>query len=508
MATSDPPLLRAHRRQYVLGPARWAPDDRWREIRLGSVVLSLCPELRLTEVTDADGAKWVLLGLALQTEANAPSPADEIARTGSRAVSELRHRWAGRWLLLSERAAYLDSHGQIGCLSSRDADGRHWCSSSPVLLREICGNAWQPVSPTYQIGAEFYPPPSCSLVGASRLLPSQTIDPSTGDVGDCDLVPPIPIGRDTGELLDEIASLLRTAFENLPQQKGPLWVGLSGGGDSRVIFAAAVAAHRSVGLDVRPFTWLAGRTPLHDRVLPPKLAALAGLAHTPIRAGRIARSRLGLVREHAGPRLSVGDAVPLLRGVRLGLSGFCTGGQCFDACKATKVGKFPPMTGNHVAVGDAIARVYRERAGGFFAERYTEWVRHVARTPIEGLRYECRWPIEQSGAGWQAPKEQLYDTQLLERFSATNCGLFTSLTMALPKEMGRSRSYEPELVARLAPELNSLPRNPSDAELVGPVRASAIRLRNASERARQVRLRAGRLGRIARIKLDDLLGGR
>jgi hypothetical protein len=120
------------------------------------------------------------------------------------------------------------------------------------------------------------------------------------------------------------------------------------------------------------------------------------------------------------------------------------------------------------------------------------------------MRYECRWPVEQGGCGWQAPKEQLYDTQLLERFAVTNCGRFTALSMALPFEMGRSRDYEPELVRRLAPELNELPRNPTDADLVGPMRARLRRVREAGESARQIRARAGRLRRIAMIRLDDL----
>ena len=190
MTIGDPPLLKAHRRQYVLGPEPWAPADDWRAIPLGSAVLSCCPELRLAEVRDADGEPWVLIGLALQTGPGEPAPTEQIDRTKTADVPSLRHDWAGRWLLVSERCMHTDSHAQIGVLVSRDAEGRPWASSSPVLLREICGNAWQRARPTYQIGAEFYPSPSCALVDAVRVMPSQRLDPATGEIGACELVPP------------------------------------------------------------------------------------------------------------------------------------------------------------------------------------------------------------------------------------------------------------------------------------------------------------------------------
>ncbi len=496
----DAPTLQVHRRQYVLGPDPWAPRDDWRVIALGAVRLSVCPELRLEQIVDAEGRLWVLLGLALQTAPGAPDPAQQIAAAPTAGVPDLRHDWAGRWLLLSEHALYTDMSAQIGCLFTRDHEGRPWMSSSPVLLRAICGNAWQSVRPSYQCGAEFFPVPSCSLVGASRLMPSQILDPTTGETSDTKLLPAIPADRDDDGLLDEIAARMRTAFERLPDEGKPLWLGLSSGGDSRVVFAAALAS----GRDVCPFTWVTGRTLLCDCRLGPKIAQAAGVEHTEIHAGPIDRARMRLVVEHAGPRLSTGDAIPLLRGARLGLTGFCTGGQCLDAWKSSKEVRFTGDLGDIQRSAAIMARVYFERPRSFFAKQYARWLEHVARTPVEGLNYQSRWPIEQSATGWQAPKEQLYDMQTLERFSVANAGTLTALMMALDHDKRRERAFEIPLIERLAPAIASFPRTPSDAELVGPVRARVAALANPSERVRQLRVRAKRARKLAMIRFDEI----
>lgn len=478
-------ILKPHRRQYILGPEQHLVDENWQTIELGAVVLSFCPELRVQQAEDLDGLTWVLLGLAAQTDPSGLSPAEQIASTRTADVPELRYDWSGRWLLVAKHRVQPDAGSQIGVLVAQDTSGRSWMSSSPVLLQELCGNDWQPVTPSYQTGAEFIPIPACTLVGATRLLPSQWFEPGSGRIHTCQLLPDVPTQRPDDELLDELAVRLKTGFQNVPHTDEPFWFGLSAGGDSRLLLAAAAAS----GREISTFTWLASRTKLCDRVLPPKLAECVGMSHTYVRAGPIDRSRERLAECHAGKCLSRGNIVPLLRGARLGLTGLCTGGQCFDACKSTKFGKFPEGISDSIRAGNLIAKFYLERPGSFYARQYALWLDHVKATDQEGLDYRNRWPIEQSAAAWQAGKEQLYDMQRLERFSIANCGAIQALSLGISFERARSRQYELDLIDRLAPNLASFPRNPADADLIGPVRAFARRFTTPTENLRSIRIR-------------------
>lgn len=481
-------ILKPHRRQYILGPEQHLVDVEWQTIELGPVVLSFCPELRAQAVQDLDGLTWVLLGLAAQTNPNGKSPAEQIETTPTADVPELRYDWAGRWLLVAKHRVQPDAGSQIGVLVGQDISDRNWMSSSPALLQELCGNDWQPLTPSYQTGAEFFPVPACSLVGATRLMPSQWVDPRNGRIHACQLLPDVPTRRPDDEILDELAARLKTGFQNVPHTDDPFWFGLSAGGDSRLMLAAAAAS----GREISTFTWIASRTKLCDRVLPPKLAECVGMSHTYVRAGPIVRSREQLAEEHAGKCLSRGNIVPLLRGARLGLTGLCTGGQCFDACKSSKFGKFPDDISDSTRAGNLMAKFYLERPGSFYAKQYALWLDHVKATDQEGLDYRNRWPIEQSAAAWQAGKEQLYDIQQLERFSIANCGAIQSLSLGIDFERAVSRQYELDLIDRLAPKLASFPRNPSDADLIGPLRAIARRFSTPTESLRSMRIRVTR----------------
>jgi hypothetical protein len=79
-ATRGAPLPRPHRRPFVVGPAPYHAHDEWRCTALADGVwLSHCPDLRTQLVTDAEETRWALLGLAVESDPDAPMPAERIA---------------------------------------------------------------------------------------------------------------------------------------------------------------------------------------------------------------------------------------------------------------------------------------------------------------------------------------------------------------------------------------------------------------------------------------------
>ena len=77
-------------------------------------------------------------------------------------------------------------------------------------------------------------------------------------------------------------------------------------------------------------------------------------------------------------------------------------------------------------------------------------------------------------------------------FSIANCGAIQALSLGIDFERARSRQYELDLIDRLAPKLASFPRNPSDADLIGPLRAFTRRFTTPTESLRSIRIRITR----------------
>lgn len=486
--TPATPLLKVHRRQFVLGPERWAPSTDWVSIRLGALVLTHCPDLRVTPVCDAEGRAWVLLGLAIQTTPGRQEPRTEIAASKSSHVAELRHHWTGRWALIAESEVHLDAGGMIGVLIARDSAERIWCSSSPVLALAASGKSPDPDPRTlgYERGISWYSPPLSCDRGLRRLLPSELLNPSTGERNHRRLMPPIDPSKDPSSIYDELAEGLTTAMRNVPSDARPLWIGLSAGADSRIVLAAIVAA----GINARAFSWVAPRTALVDRVLPPKLAELAGLEHTVLRAGPAQHDRARLVSEHAGTNLAPGDAEPLLRGVRDPLTGSSTGGQCFAVGKA-KMRSLPTTIDDPDTLARMIAAASHEPGDSSATTGLRLWLEWARQTPEPNLDWRDRHYLEQRVSGWQCAKEQLYDMYTLERWPLINSGRFYAHLLSLPEATRKSGSHQMELVRSLTPTLASIPANPPASQVVGHLRATLDTLGRPSQLVRRARLRLG-----------------
>ena len=136
--TEPMPIVKLHRRQFVVGPEPFRVSMDWLCHQLSaSVWVSYCPELRAGWTTDARGTQWGLLGLAVQTLEHEPNPMDTISQSTPDAVTDLYASWAGRWVLIGRSQVHLDASGLLGCFYGHGPQGRTWVSSSPALLSRI-----------------------------------------------------------------------------------------------------------------------------------------------------------------------------------------------------------------------------------------------------------------------------------------------------------------------------------------------------------------------------------
>ena len=183
--------------------------------------------------------------------------------------------WAGRSILITKEALYMDVCGTLGCNYTISAQYGFCISSSLHLLKLLLN---QKNISNYKIkygdgnGAfDYYPIPYTPLDGIKRLLPSQYIDLSAKN----DPIRVLPNWlcrryKDKSRcwIRNEIIKALCRELKNIQDEfDDEIWITLTGGVDSRTNFAVAQYS----GIKFHTYTALRDNLAEWDRVLPLKI---------------------------------------------------------------------------------------------------------------------------------------------------------------------------------------------------------------------------------------------
>jgi hypothetical protein len=454
---------RVHRRQFIIGPEPVLvhPDWRIEELRRG-VVLSWCPTLPLFRVQDGVGRPWSLIGRALATRAGGPDPATEIAYSRGAELDANADAWAGRWVLVGDGRVRMDAGGLLGCAWRTCGERELWISSSPALLAALPGRprpADVPVALVNGAGMDWIPPPRSRFAGVQRLIPGQelALDTPSAPVRAGRSPDPSAISGGAAALEDALLAALRAAVEHAASLGRP-WLALTGGYDSRLLLATCL----SVGIEVQTYTFeRTGLAPV-DRVLAPRLAAVAGVPHVLFRPRRRSRAAARMLAEHTAGHTGGVDRDYVVRGQWAAIppdavvlrGGVFEVGRCFY---------YPCLqrgaNGLHAA---ALARLVQEGFGMTSAsavqrEGVVAWARWAADHPVAGVDWRDRFYLEQRVGGWLSPIEQALDATGRERIHPACSGRIISALLALDPAVRRESRHHVALISRLAPELLDLP---------------------------------------------------
>lgn len=373
---------------------------------------------------------------------------------------------AGRFVRLDGDRVELDACGTLGVFHRR-IDGQVWLSSSLALLRRISPELPPPdVLLEWNGALENVPPPLAAVEGISALLASQTIDVRTGDLGRRSLLHGPHLGYDA--TVSEMDQLLRQAV-TAAAARGPVWLPLTAGSDSRLLLAACVAER----VPVVTYTMRSSRIDDFDLHLPPKIADAAGVEHRLIEPRDYDADVAAAFAEHTDGLTVDMD------------SEFVPRGQWEQIpTDATVLG------GNVWEVGRCYYHDHRPDAPPEWHDWPTE----------EGIDWRDRLYLEQRIGGWLAAFEQGVDFTGRTRVHVANNRRLVTLMLGVDEERRRDGVHQRDVLKRLAPQLTRFPVN----------RPSSLRerARLRVDRERELVRYHGSLTKYTRARLGRITGSR
>jgi len=453
---------RAHRRQFVLGPRPVRPNENWRSENLGADCwLSYDKDLPvLLGSPRATGDRVVLLGTAVDAIAGKAVRADQLDGISLPGYLRATERWVGRWALLHSGKIVGDIGGLLGILYERRAGGdtdSKWVSSSQVLLCQVTGRP-------LEIRSAFTISPTSRVVGIDQLLPGQAFDLRKGEVELVDPVPFRPSGLGESETMDLACSLILGAMRGFAAitPSGQLFVGLSGGSDSRRNAAAAKAA----GLPTRLYTFYKPKKFITDADarLPSVVAARLGLPHQGIFVDKPLPSRQDDWIAHVGiPQADLdrpgSNFYYYTRGyfAELGYPVTTIEGQCYELTSNYYYPDFWRIRPDFVALDCVTAHCECTEADLARADQF--WA--SLRINLEIDRRDLLF--------WSFAMNSVYANLYFESdlwtdaYCTANCGLLYSCLLSLPPALRNRKKFLDRVTLRLAPELAGIPVNPPDS---------------------------------------------
>ncbi|WP_448563822.1 hypothetical protein [Thalassotalea ganghwensis] len=401
----------------------------------------------------------ILLGLAFKSISG--NIKDDLNKVNHSNVSLMTSDWSGRWLLIIKGNLYLDASGMLGCYYGQ-CDKGLVVSSSLSLIAEHYDfkprTDYQKIS--YGNSMNWFPPPLTIFHGVRKLLIGHYLS-----IEEMKVHPVIVRKSDFSqlnqdEIYAELASRLKEIIANISSDFGKeVYLPLTGGYDSRTLLSAFLVQQL-------PFTaFLFGHDNLSfaDATIPRQLADKHDFPLFFIdRVAGFNQEKYQQYIEHSAGQAA--DAGVL----------FYANGQYEPLVKKSKVAKKIIIRGGVWEVGrkkyttsgineslscetDILANLAQSfpiiKQSNLHKQSIEQWVSHTKNT-YSVLGFRDRFYLEQRISGWLSSLEQAADITDFERIHPANCqDIIELLSLA-------QRHPQPEIIARLKPELLETPFNP------------------------------------------------
>ena len=474
-----------HHKQYVLGPraVRVRPD--WTTFELADgLFLSHCPDLRVLRLRSSDDTEFCLLGLAVPADIPKTSISDTFHLRKSSEVEDWTGCWTGRWLLVSPTRCWQDASGCLG-IYYRRAGSELWMSSSPALLGDhlpgMPASARLPWRVVHNKGIDWIPAPFTTRDGVFKVLPQRTFSPRDGAMRPVRYARPALNGRTDVELLAMTLERIMTNWARICFREQ--FIGLTAGLDTRTVLAAAVGAR----INALTFTTDYPVKFKRDVILPPRVAARAGVPHTlrqplPVSASEM-DARVAAMSEHMDGATSHKelrcysqcDDDLMNDRERTFAKGNCFEvGRCFYWGKFSNVAQIePPTDPEQILAAFMFQSSWRPEPAELWRQALQSWIASLSDPVPLDMDWRDRFYLEQRLGSWNATVQQGYDIFDSTFFYPGNCLRIFDLLLRHDQARRAEGFAQREAIRLLAPELLKIPINPE------PI---SVRLRQAARK--------------------------
>ena len=439
-----------------------------------------------------------LLGDVWQVRPDRGTPAEEIRKLDAspdyERVLRMEESWCGRYVLLCRGRVFSDATGLLPVFY-----GAAGVSSDCLLLAEEMGLGIR-IHDCRQV-VNWMPGPRTHYAEISRLLPSQSYDLYSGA---CVSVPlfarDVPEYGDEDALVEGFSALFCTGLQNLhtafPRHK--LLLALTGGYDSRTLFALAIRA----GIPFDAFTLEHEHMPVGDMELPKLLCDRAGVrlitaarerdAYSPARERAYTEHTAGLVRDEDRLFYAYGQYQKLLEP-------YGDAVLLRSSIWETAVEFFPRMFDRDgpteaFYTGMELTAPCPERKA---VDRYFAW---CAAHPQAGIELCDRFYWEQRAGCWLSSIEQGFDLfEHARTVQPLNSRLLLTLLFQFPREERLAKRHQVRIIEAACPAVAGIPFAGKRRRGETALTRAAGKLKKAAHRLRLLGLR-----KTVRLYVDKL----
>jgi hypothetical protein len=330
---------------------------------------------------------------------------------------------------------------------------RRLASSSPRLLAELTDATLSPSEVLHGSRPDWLPGPYTRASGVKRLLTSQQLS-----LADFRLVPTFLVSEASApEPVGDIATALRSIFRGFKARGEEVWIGLTGGYDSRALLSAAISA----GANTVAFTF-AGKLVPDETERAARIAALAGVPHRVLGPGPLIQDELDYFVWQ-----SIGQCA--------GLDGeICASGSWKDIPAHALVirgygGEFGRqfyygvLPNNDWLNSPDRSQLYMQLARPWVRGRqpqiqraFEDWLGWAATTPVP-FDPRDRLYLEQRIGVWCSGNEQALSATQRRRINPVNADYLYARMNLIPGPMKRSGDWQKAIIRQLAPHLLEVP---------------------------------------------------
>jgi hypothetical protein len=368
---------------------------------------------------------------------------------------------AGRFTIIAWPEIYTDCGALLGLYYFTSTDGTV-CSSSPAILSTKYGVEARDCDIEWG-GFNWYPLPGSPLSGVRKLFPDQVLDLETGKVARSRFKRFSPI--DIGMACERLALGLQTVLKNAVARHDKVYVALTAGLDSRILFGALLESGARFGAITQYFAGVERR----DIEIAQLICARFGVEHRVINVEKSHPEYAEIWRQHTLASYRDADDAHHFPGNTyrfLGRHDLLVRGGCFEIGRHYFAKKLKAASREGFATGVGVLESFqgtkmRRMKPGLrgFVQELDQWLAWRRANDLS-LDLIDAFYFDQRIAGWLSAVEQALDSMTGTSLHPVNCvALFSSL---LSGDSGLRERAEVQRLAikSLNPQLIRFPINP------------------------------------------------